>query len=68
LVSFTICHPPVLPAYTDRVPYNVIVVRLDEGPYLVSNLIDADPAVGLRVTVTFTDIDDGLTLPQFRPA
>jgi uncharacterized OB-fold protein len=67
VVSFTICHPPVLPAYADKVPYNVVVVRLDEGPHLVSNLIDADPQVGLRVTVTFTDIDDKLTLAQFTP-
>jgi uncharacterized OB-fold protein len=67
VVSFTICHPPVLPAYADKVPYNVIVVRLDEGPHIVSNLIDAEPAVGLAVAACFTDIDDELTLPQFHP-
>jgi uncharacterized OB-fold protein len=66
IVSFTICHPPVLPAYADRVPYNVIVVRLDEGPHLISNLLDAAPEVGMPVHITFTTVDDELTLPQFR--
>lgn len=70
LVSFTICHPPVLPAFAERVPYNAVVVQLDEGPFIVSNLVDVaneDLAVGLRVAVTFVDLDDELTLPQFRP-
>jgi uncharacterized OB-fold protein len=56
----------VLPAFADRVPYNVIVVQLEEGPHIVSNLVGADPEVGLPVGVTFTRIDDELALPQFR--
>jgi uncharacterized OB-fold protein len=56
----------VLPAFAERVPYNVIVVELDEGPFLVSNLVATEPSIGARVEVTFTDIDDQLTLPQFR--
>ena len=67
IASYTICHPPVLPAYANRVPYNVIVVRLEEGPHLVSNLLDGDPQVGMAVAVTFVDIDDEVTLPQFQP-
>jgi uncharacterized OB-fold protein len=60
----------VLPAFADRAPYNAVVVELDEGPFMVSNLVeiaDADIAVGLPVEVTFVDLDDTLTLPQFRP-
>ena len=65
--SFTVCHPPVLPAFADRTPYNVIVVRLEEGPLLVSNLVDAEATVGMPVEVCFVDVDNELTLPQFRP-
>ena len=36
--SFTIVHPPTLPAFADRV--KAVVVRLDEGVFLVSNLVD----------------------------
>jgi uncharacterized OB-fold protein len=56
----------VLPAFADRVPYNVIVVELDEGPFIVSNLVDGDAAVDTAVEVTFVDVDSELSLPQFR--
>ena len=68
--TYTVCHPPVLPAYADRVPYNAVVVQLDEGPFMVSNLIDCaneEIEVGMAVEVVFVDIDRDLTLPQFRP-
>lgn len=67
--SYTICHRPVLPAFDAEVPYNVIVVQLDEGPFMVSNLVDSDegPSVGLRVHVAYSKVDETLTLPQFRP-
>ena len=70
VASYTICHPPVLPAFADRAPYNAVVVELDEGPFLVSNLVgvaNEDLVVGTRVAVTFVDLDETLTLPQFRP-
>ena len=69
VASFTVIHPPVLPAFADRVPYNAVVIQLDEGPFMVSNLVgvdDADLTTGLPVEVTFVDLDDTLTLPQFR--
>ena len=71
VASYTICHPPVLPAFADRAPYNAVVVELDEGPFLVSNLVGVandDLAVGMAVEVTFVDVDEAFTLPQFRPA
>ncbi|HUI27753.1 MAG TPA: OB-fold domain-containing protein, partial [Candidatus Kryptonia bacterium] len=37
IYSFTIVHGPTLPVFQARAPYNVVVVQLDEGPYLVSN-------------------------------
>lgn len=67
--SFTVIHPPTLPAFADRTPYGAVVVRLDEGVFLVSNLIDCpvdELAVGTRVEVAITPIDDDLSLPLFR--
>lgn len=69
--SYTICHPPVLPAFADRVPYNAVVVRLDEGPFMVSNLVECtneDIRVGMPVEVRLVAVDDDLTLPLFAPA
>src|SRR5438067_6481408 len=32
--SFVIPHPPLLPAFMDLAPYNVVVVELDEDPLI----------------------------------
>jgi len=73
--SFTIVHPPTLPAFADRVPYGAVVVRLDEGVFLVSNLVDCpveELAVGQRVEVVPTRVAAGpetggdVVLPLFR--
>ncbi len=76
--SFVIAHPPLLAAYAEVAPYNVIVVELDEDPTirLVGNLVtsadspvgDVDPvtiAVGDPVRVVFGPEKDGLRLPRW---
>lgn len=69
--TWTVCHPPVLPAFAERAPYNAVVVQLDEGPFLVSNLVGWDAGqeipIGLPVAVEFLDVADDLTIHQFRP-
>ena len=68
--TFTIVHRPTLPAFEAQLPYNVIVVRLEEGPFMVSNLIDYAPddlRIDLPVEVMFEPLDDDIALPKFRP-
>ena len=51
------------------VPYVVAVVELDEGPHLLSNILEPDIAslaIGDRVEVVFGDRPEGVTLPMFR--
>jgi uncharacterized OB-fold protein len=53
-----------------EVPYVVVIVTLDEGYQMVSNLIGCevdDVRVDLPVEVEFVPVNDGLTLPYFRP-
>jgi uncharacterized OB-fold protein len=52
-------------------PPVVVLVALDEGIRLVSNLEGADPAsvaIGLRVEVAFAPTRGGHAVPVFRPA
>ena len=59
-------HPPV-PGFEP--PYVVVLVELEEGTRLISNLVDVDPtevAIGMPVEVSFERIDEDLTLPLFR--
>lgn len=65
--SFTVAHRPAGPAFAARTPYVVVLVDLDEGPRMLSNLHVDDVAtvrVGQRVVVDFEDVGD-VTLPVF---
>jgi uncharacterized protein len=76
--SFVVAHPPLLPAYADHAPYNVVVVALDEDPRLrmVGNLVanegaalnSVDPAtigIGELVQVVFERVTEEITLPRW---
>lgn len=57
------------PSYEDKVPYNVSLVDLDEGPRLISNVIGCpvdQVKIGMPVEVVYED-NEGYTLPKFRP-
>jgi hypothetical protein len=58
------------PSEPDDAPRIVVLVQLEEGPRLVSNLQGvevADVVNDMPVVVTFEEVD-GVTLPRFRPA
>ena len=62
-------HHPQHPAFD--YPVLAVLVDLDEGIRIVSNLTDIDPAdvrIGMRVEVAFADTDDGGAVPVFHPA
>jgi len=68
--SWVIAHAPVLPSFAEKVPYNVVVVELDEGVRMVGNLFDVDKDAieeGMPVTVDFEDVEEGVSLPVWRP-
>lgn len=68
--SFVTYHRAWHPAYQDRIPYNVSLIDLEEGPRLVSNVVDMAPEevkVGMAVEVVFEDHDE-YTLPKFKPS
>jgi uncharacterized OB-fold protein len=53
------------------VPIAIILVRLEEGPVMMSNLVDYAPgdlAVDAAVELDYEDVDDTVTLAVFRPA
>ena len=69
MLSYVVPRAPVPPGFDD--PYVVVLVELDEGARLVSNLAGVDPADvrnDMRVSVTFEPVDDGTLMHRFRPA
>jgi uncharacterized OB-fold protein len=65
--AVSVHHRAALPALADKVPYSVVLVDLDEGVRLMSNVFGPPPAVGDRVAVAWTPLDDGRNLPVFEP-
>ena len=52
-----------------KTPYSVVLVELEEGMRIVSNLVDVKPdeiAIGMPVEVTFDKITEEVTLPKFK--
>jgi uncharacterized OB-fold protein len=54
-----------------KVPYSVVLVELEEGVRMVSNLVDVKPeeiVMGLPVEVVFESVTGEMVLPKFRKA
>lgn len=69
--SFTVVRQAISPAYAADVPYVLAIVRLAEGPTMMTNIVGCDPAdvsVGMDLLVAFEPLDADITLPKFRPA
>jgi uncharacterized OB-fold protein len=71
LYSYVINHRPAAPGFTP--PYAIAVVELDEGPRMMSNVIDCPQTpealeLDMKLEVAFEKLDDKITLPMFRPA
>jgi uncharacterized OB-fold protein len=65
--SYVVHHYPPVPGFEP--PYVVVLVELEEGTRLISNLVDVDAnevTIGMPVEVAFEKVDDDLTLPLFR--
>ena len=68
VVSFTIVRQAISQAYAAEVPYVIALIQLDEGPTMMSNVIDCDPEqvkIGMPVEVTFETWSEDLTVPKF---
>jgi len=76
VASWAVMHYPVHPVLAERVPYNVVLVQLDDHPHILilGNVVDAaaaDLVVGMPVEAVFEELSDPVTgdvlrMPQWR--
>ncbi len=69
--SYNVMHQVYHPAFAAEVPYAVVVVKLAEGPKMVSNVVDCpvdEIRIGMPVEVVFEPASAEITLPKFRRA
>jgi uncharacterized protein len=65
--SITIVHRPSAPVFAGSTPYAVALVKVEEGPIMMTNIVGPDALkakIDDPVKVQFEDIDD-VTLPRF---
>jgi uncharacterized OB-fold protein len=70
LYSFTIVNQPANPAFRDDAPHAYAVVQLDEGPRMVSNIVECDLEaleVDMPLVAVFDDVTPEWTLVKFKP-
>jgi uncharacterized protein len=71
LKTFTIVRRAVSAAYAAEVPYVVALVELEEGPTMMSNVVDCnldEIHIGMSVEVVFEDWPEGMSIPKFKPS
>ena len=71
LYTYSIVRRNDLPPFNERVPYVAAVVDLEEGPRMITELVDCpeeDIQIGMPLHVDFRPLTDTLSAPVFRRA
>lgn len=70
IFSRAVMHQAYHPGFAADLPYAIVVVELEEGARMLSNVVGvpaADVRIGMPVEVVFEDVTPEVTLPKFRP-
>lgn len=72
LVSWVVYHTAYHPAFESRLPYSVALVQLEEGPRLLTNIVDGPEALTAEVADAPVELkiewEGDLALARFRLA
>jgi len=73
LHSFEIAYQTISRAFKVKPPYVLAMIELEEGPRMLSNLIDIEPdpkkiKCDMPVEIVYQKMTDEVTLPLFRPS
>ena len=67
--TWTVAERPMHPAFAEDVPYAPVVVEMEEGVRIVTQIVDCPPGeleIGMPVEVAFAKVTDEITLPKFK--
>jgi uncharacterized OB-fold protein len=72
LLTYVINHRPA-PGFENDAPYVIAIVKLAEGPHMMSNVVEVDAKPenlqpGMDLEVVFDDRIEQVSVPLFRPA
>lgn len=71
LLTYVISARPA-PGFENETPYAIAIVKLDEGPHMMTNIVNTEITpgsltVGLTVEAVFEDVNDEIAIPKFQP-
>lgn len=70
IYSFTVVRKSAVAGWSELVPYVIAYVELEEGPRVISNVVDCDPeslAIGTPVRIRIHSGEGGHALFRFAP-
>lgn len=69
IISWVVYHVAYHPSFKNKLPYNVSIVELEEGPRLITNILDPNDQISIDAPVRL-DVDTTRDTPlaQFRLA
>jgi uncharacterized OB-fold protein len=70
IYSYVVYCMPYHPSYAGDIPYDVAIIRLEEGTSMESNVTGIaveDLRIYMPVAVYFDDVTGTVSLPRFRP-
>jgi uncharacterized OB-fold protein len=70
IFSYAVYHQAFHPAFKQQLPYVVAVVVLEEGPHILSNIIDCSHdrlRCDMEGCLAWEDVSEEMSLPKFRP-
>lgn len=68
--SFSVTRAGVGRAWKEHLPFVIAYVQLDDGPTVLTNIVDCDPdavTIGMTVTAVFDDTGEGSSIIRFTP-
>ena len=68
--SYSVVYRAPGPAFKDDTPYAVVLVELEEGPRMISSMVDVaaeDVGFDMKVEMVVEPINAEISLPRFRP-
>jgi len=71
LISWVVYHRAPDAAFEGRVPYTVAIAELDEGPRMITNIVDVQDPESLQIEQRLSlriEQEDGVAVPRFVPA
>lgn len=69
--SWTVAERAMHPAFQNDAPYAPVVIEMEEGVRLVSEMLDCSPdelEIGMPVELVFDHVTPEITLPKFKRA